>query len=152
MSEYRLKAGHVTVANINADSAAVVTSFTGASGRARWIVAEPRIITPYAVREVALNGKSYGFGALTFTWTLAILNDAMLAHVWTTIMGGAYSADVTVKTRNRFASTTPANQWVVYNAVMTLPELNVESASPKMGKFYSNVVLTFTQAVPAAAS
>jgi hypothetical protein len=144
MSAYRLKSGHVTKAALLADAASVVTSFTGATSYAQWLVAEPLLITPYARRPRLLNGQVKAIGTLTFTWTLGILTDAMYDHLYTTILGGAMSGNVTVLTRNRLASTTPANQWVAVQAIMTLPELTREGLNPRIGTYYSPFVVTFS--------
>lgn len=144
MSEYRLKSGHVTKAALLADAASVVTSFPYATSEAPWLVGEPHVVTPYARRPRLLNGLFKGVGTLTFPWAFGILTDSMYDHLYTTILGGAMSANVTVLTRNRWASTTPANQWVAIQAIMGMPEYTREGFNPRMGTYYSPVTVTFT--------
>lgn len=144
MSDYRLKSGHVTKAALLADAGSVVTSFPDATNYAQWLIGEPRIVTPYARRPRLLNGRAVGIGTLAFQWTFGILTDDMYDHLYTTILSGAMSGNVTVLTRNRWASTTPADQWVAIQAIMTMPEYTREGFNPRISVYYSPVTVTFS--------
>lgn len=142
MTAYRLKAGHVTKAVIEADANAVVASFPGAAYHF-WAVGDSGIVTPYARRVTSLGeAAEYGLGRMRFSWMFQ-LNDAMYQHLWS-IAGSKYISDVTVVTRSRPVSSTVASQWVCLNCKMRWPDVSAESLDPRDGYAYANFRLTFT--------
>jgi hypothetical protein len=141
MTVYRLQNGTIAKATFEASTTNIVKNFPDMQGIARWTVAEPRIVTPYVVRERTLGGQVKGNGLNTFKWRIAILNDDMFDYLYNTVLGGAMSANVTVMTRNRLTAT----KWLSLWAVCTIAELTPDGLNPRFnGVYFSPVELTFT--------
>lgn len=123
MSEYRLKAGTVTAANIEADNAALVENFPRQSdqpNQINWYISAPGTIQDYAERITKLNSFESAFGRPNTTMTFSLLTPGMLAYLFDTFYAnGAVSAAVTVKIRDRRLNST--NDYVVYNCLMHKP-------------------------------
>lgn len=148
MTAYRLKAGHVTKAVIDADANALVSNFPGA-GFHSWAVAASGIVTPYARRVETLGeAAEYGLGRMRFFWELQ-LNDAMYQHLWS-IAGSKLLSSVTVVTRSRPVSSTVANQWICLNCKMKWPDITPESLGPRDSFAYTSFRLTFTGVIAPA--
>lgn len=149
---WRLGAGTLTTAALAADSATLVTGWTGATASCPWLVAADYLVTPYVERETTLSNFDKAQGKLNFTWRFAKLNDAMFDYLVNTVFGGAYTAVVTVKTRNRFFDDVVANQWVTINCKARLPDFRLGGVNARQWTFYSPFQIEFFDGTYAAAS
>lgn len=149
---WRLGAGTLTTAALAASSTYLITSWSGQTAACPWLVAADYLVTPYVERETTLSNFDKAQGKLNFTWRFAKLNDVMFDYLVNTVFGGAYTAVVTVKTRNRFFDDVVANQWQTYNGIGRLPDFRLAGVNARQWTFYSPFEVQFYDCVTAAAS
>lgn len=149
---WRLGAGTLTEATLAGSSGYLVTNFTGSTASCPWLVAADYLVTPYIERETTLSNHDKAQGKLNFTWRFAKLNDDMFDYLFNTVWGGAFTAVLTVKTRNRFYDNVVANQWVTINCIGRLPDFRLGGVNGRQWTYYSPFEVVFYDGVYAAAS
>ena len=145
-SGYRFANGTKTVVQMTDTYAIEAFPDQGDQRNVPWMRPQSRadIVQPVALLQ-ALDQSLAAYGGERVFWEFPWLSPGMIDYLFDTKLGGAYSANVTIRTWDRLT-----NQWRVLNGVAQWPDPDTVKGLRNVGGGFADFPITFVGCLAAS--